>query len=864
MDLQQQQREHLALPHPLITFLQIAVPQYLFIFFILILHFYTNLESNQKVMEEREQVNIQLSKNTLFGAFDGLVSDLLFLGAEIGQSLSPELGQNRWRLQMGERIKNMVQHRQLYDQIRLFDLHGVEMIRVNYRNGDPEIVALENLQDKSHRYYFRKAQQLQPGEIYLSPLDLNVEGGRIEIPYKPMIRAATPVVGSEKEVIGYLVLNYFGRHLLDSFANAMKNIEDHAYLLSNEGYWLSHPDVSLTWGHMLEHRSNFRESFPYEWLQMQKYSQGQFYSNLGLFTFSKIFPNQYISAANRGESSASVASASSEFARSWTILAHIPQQQLDKTLGDFLVRQHILYGSVLIAITLATLLLNYYRRRNRMIELQNNYDRRFRLTLEQIDLAAVTLNQQGTITFCNDYFIKLSGWNKDELLGQNWFQRFIDEDGQSLRNHLLDADQQIHNFSQIVPIICRNGERRILSWHITYSRSPHNRQLHSITAIGEDITEQQKAQNELIKLFRAFEQSSTIVTITDTRGVIEYVNPKFTEVTGYRADEVVGQNSNMFRADNGHREEYHELWKALSEGREWSGEFLNLKRDGSSYWESALISPIRNTDGVITHYLAVKEDISDRKRLESEIREKRLELERSQIFTALGKMSGMIAHDLRNPLSSIKMTLQILNKHPAINNDADIKELGNISLEQVRYMEHIINDLLTYSRSDVLQPEWISVGKLLEMSVILLQREIQNLNITISTYVESGLPTIHGDETKLRQVFSNLIGNALQAVSLNPEGHRRISIEANLIMEEGGNQVVVSICDNGPGLEGLEKQQIFEPFFTTHAKGTGLGLPIVKRIVEQHLGRVKLENNHKGGACAQVKLSTEPLNEIRK
>jgi PAS domain S-box-containing protein len=129
----------------------------------------------------------------------------------------------------------------------------------------------------------------------------------------------------------------------------------------------------------------------------------------------------------------------------------------------------------------------------------------------------------------------------------------------------------------------------------------------------EDITEKRKNLEELLKLKRAIEKSSSMIMITDDRGIIEYVNEKFTEVTGFAADEVIGKNPNVLKADAANTEAAREMWKTITAGEEWRGEFLNRRKNGDFYWESASISSVRNPAGRITHYIAVKEDITRKK-----------------------------------------------------------------------------------------------------------------------------------------------------------------------------------------------------------------------------------------------------------
>ena len=472
------------------------------------------------------------------------------------------------------------------------------------------------------------------------------------------------------------------------------------------------------------------------------------------------------------------------------------------------------------------------------------------------------LNLQGNLIFCNHYLLALTGWRLDEIIGKNWITCFIPEEQQSKTQVLLTELEHDGNFPHEMEMeVCtRTGERRLIAWNNTLSRD-ENGLVNGVTGIGEDITESRLAEAQVRKLSRAMEQSPASVIITNRDGLIEYVNPKFTRVTGYSSDEVIGKNPRMLKSGETPTDEYSQLWEALEAGGEWRGEFHNRRKDGSFYWEAAVISALRDLDGEITHFLAVKEDITERKRLEQEVDTRNLELARAQALTAMGRMASMLAHDLSNPLSSVKMAVQILGKQATTTEG---KELSVISQEQVSYMEGIITEMLTYARPGELETSWLSAEKLLNGVMSTVQRRITDFAAEVTLHCKPGLPTFPGDASKLRQLLSNLLVNALQATSVRPEGQRHVEIYADLVMTAGGHQLQFRICDNGTGIDADIQERLFEPFFTTRAKGTGLGLAIVRQIVDLHGGAVELTLNQPLGTCAVISLPLTPAVSTRK
>ncbi len=527
---------------------------------------------------------------------------------------------------------------------------------------------------------------------------------------------------------------------------------------------------------------------------------------------------------------------------------------------SFLYRYLPLYASMALLLIVGSLFLAWGRVRRRTAASQREYERRFRSTLETVELAAVTLTPAGQVTFCNDFLLNRTGYSRDQVTGKNWFDTFIPRE---------DRTRERERFAQIIStgsvsgthknvLHTCNGDRRLLDWNYTLSMDADGRVI-DVTGIGQDITEQHHTEEELRKLSRAVEQSPSTVMIADTKGRIEYVNPKFTELTGYTLDDVRGESPSILKSGEMNSAEYESMWETISAGHEWRGVFHNRKKNGELYWEAAYISGIRDAQGKITHYVAVKEDITERKQLEQQVKERNLEIAKNQALAATGQMATMIAHDLRNPLSSIKMGLQILGKKPAQAWGEEEQELKQIALRQVGYMEEILEDLLSYSRPDALKPDWVSLDKVLDTSVLLAQKQIKEHQVRVRTRYQTGLPTIHGDAGKLRQAFSNIIVNAVQATEDLTDEKGEITISTRLELADDRPRIRIAICDNGCGVQPEQKDRMFEPFFTTRTKGTGLGLAIVKRIIDQHHGTVCLRPGEYGGACAIVILPTGPV-----
>jgi PAS domain S-box-containing protein len=840
------------------SFITIFAPISLLLLIIGAIHYYAFYTTERYAIESTESLNVDLAHHMIMEEIADVVRDLRFLAEHIeARGLPKALSWSREQ-EIADEFRIFAANKGLYDQIRYLDKNGLEIVRVNYIDGDPEIVPFAALQNKSNRYYFREALAQEQGGIYLSRFDLNVENGEIEQPFKPVIRFGAPVFDHNGSKGGIVLVNYLGARLIENFTRAAANIADHIELLNSNGYWLSSPNPEDEWGFMLGKDIRFQNSSPEAWNKISNSNNGQFETSEGLFTFTTIYPLSVTPAVSSAAGKASSGSLKSE--SQWKIISHISANEISFTFPHFLENNAALYLSMFGLVFFGAGLLARTRHLHQIAEAQRDYEQHFRQTMENINLAAVAVNRIGRVTFCNNYFLRITGWQRDEVIGHDWVEEFVSQESKREISSIIPLMDDPEKFPSQLEFLVKthHGEPRLITWNNTPSFDSKGDVI-GVTGIGKDITDIRRTEANLLKLSQAVEQSPSTVMITDTRGNIEYVNPKFTQVSGYDAQEVIGKNPRVLKSGETTNNEYSDLWKTVKHGGEWRGEFHNRRKNGELYWESAAISAIRNSDGEIINFLALKEDITERKRMEAEIDSQNRELAHSETLAVMGRMASMIAHDLRNPLSSVKMTLQILEKKSGKAISADTRELCQISLEQIRYMEEILSDMLSYSRPDALKPEWISIDKVIEMAISLSQRRQEDQQVKLHASYHSGLPTFYADATKLRQVFSNLISNALQATRESDKP--RVNVEAMIELGLVGTSIRVDICDNGCGISNEERDKIFEPFYTTRAKGTGLGLAIVRRILEQHKATISISDNLPKGSCISVILPVSPAAE---
>ncbi len=385
--------------------------------------------------------------------------------------------------------------------------------------------------------------------------------------------------------------------------------------------------------------------------------------------------------------------------------------------------------------------------------------------------------------------------------------------------------------------------------------------LPSINAFNKMAREIETLLESMRKFSRAVEYSANSVVITNLQGEIEYVNPKFTQVTGYTREEAIGQNPRILKSGATSLDEYRNLWAMITAGDEWRGEFHNRRKDGSLYWESASISPIRNEKGEISHFIAVKEDISARKEVEAQLRrlnetlEQRVQEEAAKNrekdhllihqtrLTAMGEMIGNIAHQWRQPLNGLAILLVNLKDAQAYNemSQAYLDETVDKAGELIHSMSATIDDFRNFfrpNREKMQFPLERAVRDALEM----VEASFKDYNIEIVVRAE-GHPQAMGFRNEYAQVVMNMLANAKDAILAQGVRHGRVEIDIAC----RGKQAYVSIRDNGGGIPQDIMGKIFDPYFTTRQQGSGVGLYMSKMMIENNMaGSIEVHNTPEG------------------
>ncbi len=379
----------------------------------------------------------------------------------------------------------------------------------------------------------------------------------------------------------------------------------------------------------------------------------------------------------------------------------------------------------------------------------------------------------------------------------------------------------------------------------------------AIQGIIRDVTEQKAQEEKIRRLATVIEQSEQAVIITDLQGHITYVNPAFERTTGYKSAEVIGENPRILQSGKQDSRFYKTLWDRLTAGQSWQGIFHNKKKDGSLFYERAVIFPIKDHRGKIINFAAVKQDITEEKVLEEQ-------LLHAQKMESLGVLTGGIAHDFNNLLSIIKGYSE-LGLHRLSENSTGYNELSTI-LKAANKAENLVNQLLAFSRKQVIDPRAVSINEIISNMNKMLRRLIGE-NIHIETHLASGIPSIMADPGQIEQILVNLVVNARDAIleQSNKHPEKRVTIETGYRRIDKthaetrwkirkGDYVILSISDTGKGMSEEVLHKIFDPFFTTKevGKGTGLGLSTVFGIVKQNKGFIHVYSEPYNGTTFNI------------
>jgi len=474
----------------------------------------------------------------------------------------------------------------------------------------------------------------------------------------------------------------------------------------------------------------------------------------------------------------------------------------------------------------------------------------------------MVLDAQGRIEYINYTVPDLTD---PEVIGCHLWE-FLPAESASITRQTLEAVRQSREPVQYdVTYRTKDGEHRVFEAHI--APILQNGVLRGFSMRSTDVTEQREAasrgkmsEQELRKLVRATEQSPAAVAVTNHTGAIEYVNPKFEELTGYTQAEIIGQNPRVLNSGTQPGAFYRDLWVTILGGSVWRGDFCNRKKNGELYWAAASISPILDDAGSVTHFVAVQEDVTERRRAAEELEAAYADVRKSrdqlqEMENLRDELVHMIVHDMRSLLMVIQWTLSHLRRlgtspETAATRSRAMDRIG----DAVNELLEMASAQLDVSRSEggelPVCRESTDVSELAARSIELFALSDDHVSLGLQ---RAGDATCECDPKLIQRIITNLVSNAVKHV--DDDGSIRVTV--------GGDEhaVCIEVADDGPGIPPEFHERIFQKFGQVHtgtadsAKySTGIGLTFCRLAAEAHGGTIGVESTPGEGSTFRVVL----------
>lgn len=435
---------------------------------------------------------------------------------------------------------------------------------------------------------------------------------------------------------------------------------------------------------------------------------------------------------------------------------------------------------------------------------------------------------------------------------------------------VANETDEIVFFNESFAEFCALKEDTLLKKHIEKLCKKFQYKMHEIGEVTLYEFQDRKRDVELRLLRNAIDQSPYLIVITDVKGNIQFANPAFFTRTGYGKEEIIGKNAGQLGAYY-QKDIYKDMWKKIANKQIWDGEFANKDKEGNTFFEKARISPVLGSNGKITHFIKIADDVTEYKTIQADLKSKTDELvalnrnlqkivneevEKNQNkekimmqqsrFAQMGEMLSMIAHQWRQPLNAISAsTIKLrFDKDLDMLTDENFETQTEFIEEQAKKMSQTIDEFMNFFKPAVQSVDF-SVNRAVVNVEKMIGAQLQNREIELQNLLGEEV-MVHGIQSEFEHVLLNLISNARDAFEGKSIEHKLISVKAE---SEHGKSIIV--CDNAGGIPESVIERIFDPYFTTkeQGKGTGIGLYMTKTILQRNFNATIKVHNNEEGAC---------------
>ncbi len=822
----------------------------------------------KETMSSQEWNAVSVGGDTLSHRLDETIRDLLYLShsktmtavlADVSQRSKADLTSDWMAFSRAQRN---------YDQIRWLDETGMERVQVNLLPTSlPVAVSSNALQNKARRYYFADTLKLDADEIFLSPFDLNIENNQIEVPYKPTIRLGTPVFDAQGVNRGVVLLNYLGNDLLARFR---KIGGPHLSLLNQQGYWLAGKNPEDEWGFMLNKpKLTFGFRYPQVWARIAHEEHGQFETDEGLWTFNTVQPLEREAITVSGNREASTSSRSADISQNdaWKVVSLLPRAEYRQAIQHIAYQYLAISTVVLIVLFAASWNFAYYRYREQEIlasmraseHLLNSVIEHLPVMLflkRASDLRMVMFNKAGE---------NILGLSRNDLLGKNNHDCFPKEQADLFTHkdrHVLDVSG-IEDIQEKV-INTRDGRQLILHT-IKVALRDKNGQPQYLLGISEDITERKNKEILTQQLGSLLQSSFNEIYIFNADSLhFIHVSDGAHKNLGYSLDELKQMTAvdikPLFTLES-----FERMVAPLRSGEQLllNVETIHQRKDGTTYPVELRVQLMQGEPPL---FMAIVQDITEKKRAESEQMRLQTQLLQSQKMESIGHLAGGIAHDFNNMLGAMLGYTELIKQVSTGESQKRVHKYSDEILAAGNRAKELIAQMLMFSspQADSQEVHVTSLQPALKEVVYLLRASIPS-SIEIHYHIEEAELSARIQPVHLHQILMNLLINARDAIG----DHGRIDVRLSSRTLSGicaschasfsGDYVQLSVKDSGSGISGQQLSKIFDPFFTTKevGKGTGMGLSVVHGIVHALCGHVAVVSEVGKGTTFQLLLPKE-------
>lgn len=490
-------------------------------------------------------------------------------------------------------------------------------------------------------------------------------------------------------------------------------------------------------------------------------------------------------------------------------------------------------------------------------------EKHFRLFYENAPILYQSLDVEGNIIEVNDMWLKTLGYQCEEVAGHS-IKEFLSEESIGVFQEVFPkflSTGRVHNVEY--ELVSKKKEKVVVVVEglIATDKSGKFQLTHCVL---HNVTERRHAEQQIRLLGRSVEQSPVSVMITDLDGRLMYVNPKFTEVTGYSREEAIGKNPSILKSGEHPPSFFKKLWDTILSGNEWRGEFRNKKKNGEIYWDSSTISPILNEKGNIAYFVGVQEDVTEKKKLHDELVKAKEKAEESDRLKSA--FLANISHEIRTPMNGILGFMDLLSE-PELEESTKNRYIGIINKSGERLMT-TINDIIEISKLEAgqlqVQISDVDISAVMDYLFGFFKHQADEKGIQLKVNNRlSGMDTIiKTDRQKLEGVLVNLIRNAIKFT-------RKGFIEFGNRLENG--QLLFYVRDSGMGIPADRLEAIFDRFVQADLKltrpyeGSGLGLSIAKGYTELLGGKIEVESEEGKGSTFYFSIPFHPAkSRVRK